>query len=261
MGVIIFNGKASSDYEIVVEHPPVYTIPKRRVESISVPGRNGNILIDEGVYDNVKREYDIAAGDIWDERFTEIAQSISQWLHSANGGYAVLEDTYEPEYFRMAMYSEEIDIENILMQAGRATISFDCKPQRFLKSGNKISKFPAEYNSLGWKTYDLINTTPYISDPIITIKSTSVVNNQLAPIGSAKIVINNQVYLLTDVPSGTLIIDSSVQDIYDDVGNNMNQYVDLTGATDFPRLHPGKNTMWSETLLTEMEVKPRWWVL
>lgn len=251
MGVIIFNGKSSEDYGIVVENPPAYAMPKRRVESLSVPGRNGNILIDEGVYDNVKRDYNIAAGDIWEEKFTEIAQSMSQWLHSADGYYARLEDSYEPEYYRLATYLDEVEIDNIMQQAGRATISFDCKPQRYLKSGDVFRKFTF-MNASDIK--NIVNNTLYVSSPIIKVKSTA----SFVTILTGTLYINNISYEITNAPCTELIIDSEVQDIYDSNGVNMNQYVNLS---EFPSFKPGINTIACNNMFLYAEVKPRWWVL
>lgn len=99
-----------------------------------IPGRNGDVYIDKGSYQNTTRSYDIAVGDS-DRSFISMANMVSEWLHSASG-YSRLEDSYEPEYYRMAVYKEENNIQNILDHAGRTTIQFDCKPQRFLKLGD-----------------------------------------------------------------------------------------------------------------------------
>lgn len=256
MGVIIFNGKQSSDYGIVVENPPSYVFPKRRVESITVPGRNGNIIIDEGAYDNVTREYNIAAGHFWEERFTEIAQSISHWLNSAGGNYARLEDSYEPEIFRMATYTEETEIVNILQQAGRATVSFDCKPQRFLKSGENFITFDSP--STG-STFKIRNSTQCIAEPLIVLHSAA--NTRV----TCSIVINGLTIAVGDEGetsplSDNIVIDSEVQDAYSlETYVNLNKCVTLAR---FPTLVPGDNTIeYTSGNLTKMEVKPRWWIL
>ncbi|MEY8515320.1 hypothetical protein AALC25_00060 [Lachnospiraceae bacterium 29-84] len=143
MGIIVFNGKSSKDYGIQVEHPPGYQTPARDYEMIHVPGRNGDILIDNGSFQNVDREYQIAVGSKGED-FTGMANKISEWLHSASG-YARLEDSYEPEYYRMASCADGITVENLLRHAGRATLTFNCKPQRFLKSGEDGSFYHQEF--------------------------------------------------------------------------------------------------------------------
>ena len=151
MGVVLFNGVSSADYGIQVEHPPEYQTPARDYEVIHIPGRNGDLVIDSGSYQNVSRSYQIAIGDL-EKDFTSMANAIAEWLNSASG-YARLEDSYEPEYYRMAMFQDEITVENILQHAGRTTINFNCKPQRFLKSGETsllISAPTTLYNPTGF---------------------------------------------------------------------------------------------------------------
>lgn len=135
MGIVIFNGRSSEDYGIQVEHPPGYQTPARDYETVHVPGRNGDILIDNGSYQNVSREYEIAVGKE-DGDFAEMANRIAEWLYSAPG-YARLEDSYEPGYYRMAACQEGITVENLEQHAGRTKAVFNCKPQRFLKSGDE----------------------------------------------------------------------------------------------------------------------------
>lgn len=139
MGIVIFDGRSSKNYGIQVEHPPGYQTPARDYEMVHIPGRNGDLLIDNGSYQNVSREYEIAVGSE-DGDFTEMANRIAEWLHSAPG-YARLEDSYEPGYYRMAACSEGITVENLEQHAGRAKAVFNCKPQRFLKSGEEAVGF------------------------------------------------------------------------------------------------------------------------
>jgi len=130
MGLIIFNGVSSKDLNVVVEHPPKYIAPEVEYEVVHVPGRNGDVIIRDKrkTYNNVPREYELAV-DATDYYFpnsvkydyTEKVKRVIQWLNSANG-YARLEDTYEPDVYRMAYYQEELSVENLFMQAGRATV-------------------------------------------------------------------------------------------------------------------------------------------
>lgn len=160
MGLIIFNGRRSSDYNILVEHPPGYEAAERDYDAIHVPGRNGDVYMDKSSYKNVSRVYEIASGST-DGKFAVLANNISEWLQTARG-YARLEDTYEPEYYRLAIYVGALNVQNILQHAGRAQVSFNCKPQRFLKSGEKAVDF-----SGGGTIY---NPTGFVSLPVITVE-------------------------------------------------------------------------------------------
>ena len=159
MGVIFFNGVSSEELGIVVEHPPNYEIAKRRYETIQVPGRNSDIIIDNNCFDNVDRTYDIAIGQEGGD-FTVFASRMADWL-SSGSGYCRLEDTYEPEYYKMAVMSDPGEVINVLQQAGRTTVTFNRRPERFLKMGERY--VTVNNGSV------LTNPTKYTAKPIIEV--------------------------------------------------------------------------------------------
>ena len=57
MGVITFNGVSSTSIGLVVERPPDYDVAERRYEVITIPGRNGDILMDDESFANSIRNY------------------------------------------------------------------------------------------------------------------------------------------------------------------------------------------------------------
>lgn len=237
MGVILFNGVSSEDYHIQVEHPPGYETPERDYEIIHVPGRSGDVVIDKGSYKNVDRKYEIAIGS-YDRDFTSQANMISEWLHSASG-YARLEDSYEPEYYRMAVYIETTSIENILSHAGRATVIFNCKPQRYLKSGD----VPVVFNRAG----ALRNPTGFSALPVVTVKGS----------GSGVLRIGGYTVAISSIDS-SVTLNSEVQDAYSGV-QNRNSTITLSNG--FPKLVPGDNEISFSGGITAVEVIPKWWTL
>lgn len=239
MGFIIFNGISSQDYHIQVEHPPGYDTPERDYEIVHVPGRNGDIIIDKGSYQNKDRSYEIAIGSE-DRFFPEMANDIAEWLHSATG-YARLEDSYEPEYYRLAVYKEETEIENILFHAGRATVKFNCKPQRFLKSGDKTINF----TSAGI----LKNPTRQIACPIIAVYGSD----------SGTLNIGGYIVNISNI-RGSIIINSEIQDAYD--GSPVtNRNGDVALSNGFPKLNKGETNVSFSGGITSVEVIPKWWTL
>ena len=52
-----FDGVNSFAYGVFVTGKSVYDAPSRDVESVSVPGRNGDILIDKGRFKNIDITY------------------------------------------------------------------------------------------------------------------------------------------------------------------------------------------------------------
>lgn len=238
MGIVIFNNVSSADYGILVEHPPGYQIPQRDYEKVHIPGRNGDLVIDSESYQNAPRSYDIAFGNL-EKKFAPMANMVSEWLNSASG-YARLEDSYEPEYYRLALYQESANIENILFHAGRATINFDCKPQRFLKSGDNL----IEINS----SVTLRNPTNFKSKPIIKVYGT----------GAGGFSIGNCNVEITDIPD-YLTIDSEIGDVYKDT-QNCNRLVSF-GNKGFPMFDKGESVIGFTGGITKMEVVPKWWTI
>lgn len=239
MGVLVYNGLRSLDYGIVVEHPPVFTYPERVYEKVHVPGRNGDIIVDTGSYNNVKAKYDISFGS-YKKKYTELAHSVSTWLHSALGSYARLEDSYDPEHFRLAAYLEENEFENLFMQGGRASIEFDCKPQKFLKTGEK----PIAINKTG---ATVLNPTIHTALPLIKIYGSS----------SGTVVVNGVRITISEIENG-LVVDSDVEDVY--LGT-VNKNPVATMPDGFPTLKKGENSISFTGGVTRLEVTPRWWTL
>ena len=88
---------------------------------------------DLGGYNNYAQEYLVyLSAD--QPKLPTVAKAAAAWL-AGPVGYQRLEDSYEADTFRLAFFEGPMDIENILNRFGRATISFNCDPRRFLVSG------------------------------------------------------------------------------------------------------------------------------
>lgn len=133
MGVITFNGISSDTFEMNIERCPDYPVPERVVEKISVMGRNGDLLFDTGAYANVEQRY-VVYFNGKASSFQARSREIANWLFGTKG-YCRLEDSYDTTVYRMACISDKTDFSNFMNYMGRATLVFNCKPQRFLKSG------------------------------------------------------------------------------------------------------------------------------
>ena len=234
MGVIIFNNKSSADCRIQVAHPPGYTYPERDYTITHIPGRNGDIIQDNGCYKNVERTYEVSF-DAPNEDFATYANAVSAWLHSTTG-YARLEDSYEPNYYRMATYQESNIFENLYNQAGTATIVFECKPQRFLKTGDNTI---AIQNSL-----TIMNPTGFEAYPLFKVTGTSGV-----------LTVNGNSITFSSI-DGFVMLDCELQDAYKE---NINKNSTIGGT--FPVLKPGSNTIRWTGGISSVTMKPRWWTI
>ena len=234
MGVIIFNNKSSADCRIQVAHPPGYAYPERDYTITHIPGRNGDIIQDNGCYKNVERTYEVSF-DAPNEDFATYANAVSAWLHSTTG-YARLEDSYEPNYYRMATYQESNIFENLYNQAGTATIVFECKPQRFLKTGDNIITIQ---NSL-----TIMNPTGFEAYPLFKVTGTSGV-----------LTVNGNSIEISSI-DGFVMLDCELQDAYKE---NINKNSTISGT--FPVLKTGSNTISWTGDISSVTMKPRWWTI
>lgn len=232
MNSFTFNGKSSDEFGLLVSNVSNFGAPSRVVEKIQIPYRNGDLLIDTGAYTNYMVSYEVALI----HNTVANTRAIASWL-LAPKGYATLTDTYNTGEFRLAAYYSELEYEmEHLNRYGRAVIAFDCKPQRFLTSGQTET-------TLGSST-TLTNPTAFDAKPLIKVT------------GDGTFSINGYSVEVTG-NTGTLNIDCDSMQCY--IGTlNCNSRVNF--ANGFPVLSPGANTCGKGTATT-VKITPRWWQL
>lgn len=256
MGIIVFNNKSSKDIGLEVETFPEYIAPERIYDVIHVPGRNGDVVIDTGTYSNVPRTYRVSIATRNQVSYSQKMSQVAEWLHSASG-YARLEDSYDEDFYRYAYYNESVSIENLFNEAGRATINFVCKPQRYFKSG----EVPILYEDPGMIQNPTINP----SSPLLNIVTNNAVQdpsdaNQI--VGSVSIGSYTFSIKYDEKYVGPLMrftVDCELQNAYRDL-INMNHLMVLNGE-DFPQIDPGDQLISFNGGVQSVEVIPRWWIV
>lgn len=131
---LTFDGIDSRTYGVYITGEAVFNAPTRRVNMIQIPGRNGLFAQDEGAFDNLTVTYPAGLFGVTEADFADAISNFRNALCS-RVGYKRLEDDYNPSEFRMAVYKEGLEVTPATLKAGEFTITFECKPQRFLKSG------------------------------------------------------------------------------------------------------------------------------
>lgn len=132
-----FGGVDSADYGIYITGEAVYNAPTRAVEMVNVAGRNGAIVIDQGRWENIEVIY--PAGTFADTQ-GDFATAMASFRNAivSQTGYQVLTDDYHPEEYRMATYIDGLEVEPVQYgTAGQFEIRFNCKPQRWLLTGEE----------------------------------------------------------------------------------------------------------------------------
>lgn len=84
--MINWNGITSDSLNCIVERYPTYTVPRRKQSAISVPGRNGDLLLQQQAYSNYIQGYDIyLSGPRNNSKLPDVARAVAAWLNV--GGY------------------------------------------------------------------------------------------------------------------------------------------------------------------------------
>lgn len=236
-GTVFFNGRNAQDLGIIVEELPSYYYAERAFNHKQVNGKNGDVILDTGRYENVKKVYKVACYDP-SRNFYESAVALSTFLHSAGSDYIRLEDSYEPSSYRMAIYEETNEIENLLGKAGRCEITFNCMPQRFLLSGDEEITIPSS-------GYSIYNPTAFDAKPMIRIQ------------GTGTVTINGRSVQVTE-NDNDMLVDCENQNAKDLSGADMNYFI---YCDEFPVLKPGFNTISYTETIDAVKITPRWWIL
>ena len=189
-----FNGVSSDNYKVTVEKCPSYPVAQRVVEHIQVPGRNGDLIRDTGAYGNVEQTYSIWF-DGRNDSMQEAARAIALWLNGSKG-YCRLEDTYDQDVYRMAVMSNYTEYRNFRNRIGRADVTFSCKPQRWLKSGESLQDF----------TY--IAGVGQLANPYMDCYPIYAVT------GATNITVDGSEIVISNNSGKTLYIDSETQDCW-----------------------------------------------
>lgn len=131
---LYFDGEDSGDYGVYITGEAAYNAPERSVEMISIPGRNGAYALDNGRFENMSVSY--PAG-IYADNEEDFAAAMSAFRNAlcSKKGYFRLEDDYNPDEYRLAIYKSGLEAEPFTLKATEFNLVFECMPQRFLKSG------------------------------------------------------------------------------------------------------------------------------
>ena len=158
-----FNGINSDAMGLFVERFPERPFPSRKQSTYDIHGRSGNVIVDENAFTNTTQTYEvyILGGS---SGFQAKASAIAHWLLSVKG-YADLTDSYDSTVYRKARFIGGVSFVNSLNKFGKATISFDCCPQRYPVTGETLT------GNLG-DTFTVPNSSDLMDGlPLITINN------------------------------------------------------------------------------------------
>ena len=176
----IFDGESSREYGAYITGEAVYDAPERDVEMITIPNRNGAFTLDKGRFNNIEVKYSAGVYADTEEGFSKSISDLRNFLCSKKG-YCKLTDEYNSDEYRMAVYKSGLDVTPANKKAGTFDIIFDCKPQRFLTSGD----IPIDAES----GEPVFNPTLFDSSPMLEAVGYGEIS-----INGYKVTLNNEVF-------------------------------------------------------------------
>lgn len=229
----VFDGVSSHDVGIQLQSSVTLSAAEPSVEKTTVPGRNGDIVYFDGSFGNRTVTANcFVLGAITHDALT----AISKWC-AKNAGYRKFEYSEWPEYYMMARAIATPDISARIRLVAPFALEFDCKPQRYLKSGDipiDLTEPGALYNS------------GMPANPIITVNGS----------GAGVITVGDTSVTLNDIDE-YLVLDCETQNAYKGAENkNATIY-----ALEFPTLPQGKTLITWSGGISSISVVPRWWTL
>ena len=234
MGVNILYINEEALEGIYVDASQSYNKPARSASTFNIPGRNGALVLDNGTFDNVLIPYPCYIKNGFNTAFSALVNKLGNMK-----GYQRIECSDDPTHYRegRVVLPQTPDVHD-LNTAGFFTLSFDCKPQRFLLSGETRTRLQASgtinnpTNNYARPTLEVYGSGSFsINDVSITVE-------------------NNTVYT---------IIDSELQECFYNTTSKNND-VSFSG-NDFPLLKPGNNVITFGSGITDLYITPHWWEL
>ncbi len=231
---LVFKESSSLDFALYIVTKGSYKGASRDVSYTSVPGRNGDLVTDNGRYNNITIPYKMTLLNKTEFDFSTLARKIKNWLLSEQG-YFELWDSYDKDYFRLASYDGEVDIEQELRELGSLSLNFNCKPFKYSFEGQKTNTLTAHGS--------LYNAELYPSKPYFKIYGS----------GTVTLNINNESYVFKDIKD-YIEVDSEMMNAYKDTQPLNHKMI---GAK-FPEFVPGVNSIAWVGNVDKIEIIPRW---
>ncbi|MCD8087134.1 MAG: hypothetical protein LUE22_00900 [Oscillospiraceae bacterium] len=229
----VFDGIDSRSVGLRLEDAITFDGAAPNVEAMSIPGRNGALHYFDGAYGNVTGS---ASCFVLQKNVDKALAAIDRWL-LLGFGYKRLEVATEPDYFRMARVSDGPGTEIRTRKLAVFDLKFDCKPQKFLKSGEETITI-TEATTLQNEWFPAL--------PLLKVYGSS----------AAVLAVGDTSISISEIDE-YVVLDCELQDAYKGTANKNSTIT----APEFPRLENGENAISWTGGITKIEITPRWWTL
>ena len=225
------DGKSSEDFNTWIAQSNMWDGAVHDDSMVEVPGRNGALIFSNGRYKNFS---------------ARLLCYIPHGMHvnvdglrsflSSKYGYVKYEDNLHPDEYRMVRYAGGFSLSEADRIGASFDLDFDCKPQRFLNSGDIVQAFTASGS--------IYNPTEYAAKPLVKCYGTS-----------GTVTIAGVAVTVTGC-TNHVILDCDLMEAYE--GSTSRNGTTTLVNGDFPTLKSGNNAV-SFTGFSKVEITPRWW--
>ena len=118
--IFTINNKTNKDFNFKVKSSNHLLRPKKRLEFISIPGRTGDLILDEGAREN----FNLIIEGYIDARKTNLktlCDSLDNWLNSTTG-YQTME--FDDGTILKAVFIGDVDPQYIVKNFSEITLEF-----------------------------------------------------------------------------------------------------------------------------------------
>lgn len=231
-----FNGTNSSAFDMYCSNGGTYDAPERDVSTVVVPGRNGELTIDNGRFANSKVSFPCFVA----KNFAENAKKIREWLMFP-AGYCRLEDDAHKDEYRMARFVGGVEFApNYTDKEATVELTFSCMPQRFLTSG----EYPLVYTEPSGRVFP--NPSPFPSKPLLTVYGE----------GAGTVILSGETIQISDINT-SITLDCETKNAYSGAANRNGDII----VSAFPELPTGSVAYSFSGGVTSIEIIPRWWTV
>lgn len=147
MGSFTFNGVSSATHGLRVTNDYVINSTGNDVETVAVPGRDGDLLISKNRLKSVTLELPCTV--LSNRKLTDAGSEISNWLNV--DGYKDLTLSWDPDFIYRSAFIETFEIAGLMRQFGKVKLNFLTYPVKFYKQGRTTQNLSngATVNGLG----------------------------------------------------------------------------------------------------------------
>ena len=202
-----YKGKSSKEMHLRVLNDVGFTSPTRDVNAIQVPGRDGDLMMDNGRFNSVVRSIPCRIEAPSNVNVESVINDVNNWLID-DGRFHEFGWDSDPEFKYLARVEDSVSSQRVLSRFGTTTIDFRLHPIKYLRSSleeQSVRNNDVIENPFNVEAKPLLRVSGMVSgggDLVIEIGGRPLVLRGMAQSGC---VIDSETQTITD-PSGRITL-------------------------------------------------------